>query len=86
MSDQELVRRVVDRAAAIVYTEWHRESHVVWRDWLLAEPAYLDGDRLRRASVGDLDHHEKCIRQYDLVLQVLRQPAAEASGSLTTPA
>ena len=71
--DRALVRRIVERACAIVYTEWSRESHVIWRDWLLDRPAFLDHDALRYASVGDLDHQEKCIARYDAILLVLRR-------------
>ena len=57
-----------DRAVTII--EDSRRTHVEWRDYLLAYPDHPT--RTEHGDVGDLAHHETCIADYDLVLEVLR--------------
>lgn len=68
----------LDRAIEIVMSSRH--THVQWARWLRAAFRCCDGCRTWaedsvKAGVGDVEHHERCIADYDVVLAVLRGEA-----------
>lgn len=72
-----------DVSAAIATIEASRLTHVKWRDHWLAVRAYHDGAECPRCEreakvAGDLAHHERCIAEYDNVLEVLRAVPSSA--------
>ncbi len=56
-----------DVTKAIAIIEDSRRTHVEWAEWLERSPL-----RREDGHVGDLDHHRRCIADYDHVLAVLR--------------
>ena len=57
------------RKAAIRIIKESRRTHVWWLDHLKGSGKPKDP----QGSVGDAEHHEKCIRDYDLVLAFLKE-------------
>lgn len=71
MEKSELDRHV-DQMRAIEIVESSRQTHVEWRDYWLSTDCSCKTCDLQKDAAGDLAHHEQCIEDYDLVLQVLR--------------
>ncbi len=59
-------------AKAIGIIEECRNTHILWRDFLEAEPSAADDMVRRKDAVGDMQHHERCIEDYDFVLDTLK--------------
>lgn len=57
----------VRRAIAVV--ESSRQTHVAWADFLRSGEEFEP----TADNIGDVDHHERCIADYDHVLSVLRR-------------
>lgn len=57
----------------IATMEEARESHVQWRDYWLELPCKGECDDCVRfaASIGDVDHQQKWVENYDAVLRIL---------------
>ena len=63
----------IDIEAAIYFIGFDRYSHEVWVQHLAAgKPASED--------VGDIAHHERCILEYDHILDVLNTVLEEKRG------
>lgn len=60
---------LTDKAIAIV--EKSRQTHVEWESHL-RRCVVCNQNKELVESVGDIDHHRKCISDYDIVLEALR--------------
>lgn len=61
---------VTRRERAIEVVEHSRQTHVKWLEY---QAKYPDWDRRATgADVGDTEHHQRLIEDYDLVLAELR--------------
>ncbi len=63
-----------DVAAAICFLEHSKNTHENWAAWL------ADG-KVASPDAGDLEHHERCVLEYEHVLDVF-QDAAAREGEL----
>jgi hypothetical protein len=63
-------------AEAIEHVEHSRYTHVTWTSHLSEIDAPIGEPVV--GNVGDIEHHERCIRDYDQVLGVLQRVLTEA--------
>ena len=64
-----------DIKRSIGILERMRGTHIAWRDWQVAEPdawAAECKELPREEVVGDLDHHQGCIDDYDFIIGAIR--------------
>lgn len=59
------------------FAKLSRETHVKWAEYLRAYPAYPTED------VGNVEHHEWCIKNYDAVIERLAQVPVATNVRLT---
>lgn len=58
---------------AIRSIEHSRQTHVDWAHYARLHPDWAKARAPRSESAGDVEHHDKCIREYDQVLDVLKR-------------
>ncbi len=58
---------------AIRTTEKNQRVHQDWIDWLRSRPEWAQELKPRIDVGGNVAHHEQCIAEYDVVLDVLRR-------------
>lgn len=66
MKPAEVRSKEARRGRAIRLLREMRETHVHWADYLRG------GGELEHEMIGDLAHHEECIRGYDEILKFVR--------------
>jgi hypothetical protein len=68
-----------DRYNALVYARRMLKTHVKWREFLKS------GGELPHDLIGDLEHQEQVIAEYNVICRVLRRAQREGAPEAETP-
>ena len=73
---------------AIEYIEYSKNTHIVWRAHIMGQQLTLNESAFNdwwdsHRSVGNIEHHEECIRNDDHILSILYR--MQAILNYTTP-
>ena len=64
------ITKCEDLAAAICFLEHSKNTHENWAAWLA-------DDKVASPDAGDLEHHRRCILEYEHILDVIQGTARE---------
>lgn len=68
---------------AIRYIEFSRSTHVDCIDFIRESPEEARKPEPWIEAAGDIDHHQRCIDQYDFVINVLMQLRDQLRSGIT---